>query len=65
MDVTAITRRRHPILTSFISQVTPSESSVIRKVAMEPVFLNHLKATLGSAASCVSACTSRSPASMR
>ncbi len=46
MDVTAITRRRHPILTSFISQVTPSESSVIRKVAMEPLFLNHLKSTL-------------------
>jgi UbiD family decarboxylase len=46
MDVTAITRRRHPILTSFISQVTPSESSVIRKVAMEPVFLHHLKSTL-------------------
>jgi 4-hydroxy-3-polyprenylbenzoate decarboxylase len=47
MEVTAITRRRHPILTSFISQVTPSESSVIRKVAMEPVFLDHLKTRLG------------------
>jgi len=47
MDVTAITRRRHPILTSFISQVTPSESSVIRRVAMEPVFLNHLRNVLG------------------
>ena len=46
MEVTAITRRRNPILTSFISQVTPSESSVIRKVAMEPVFLNHLKSVL-------------------
>src|SRR6202030_3862634 len=46
MDVTAITRRRHPILTSFISQVTPSESSVIRKVAMEPVYLHHLKTNL-------------------
>jgi len=46
MDVTAITRRRNPILTSFISQVTPSESSVIRRAAMEPVFLNHLKSTL-------------------
>jgi 4-hydroxy-3-polyprenylbenzoate decarboxylase len=46
MDVTAITRRRRPILTSFISQVTPSESSVIRRVAMEPVFLNHLRSTL-------------------
>jgi UbiD family decarboxylase len=47
MDVTAITRRRYPILTSFISQVTPSESSVIRRVAMEPVFLNHLQNVLG------------------
>jgi len=31
MNVTAITRRRNAILTSFISQVTPSESSVIRR----------------------------------
>ena len=34
-------------LTSFISQVTPSESSVIRRVAMEPVFLHHLQSVLG------------------
>lgn len=47
MEVTAITRRRNPILTSFISQVTPSESSTIRRVAMEPVFLNFLQSTLG------------------
>lgn len=47
MDVTAITRRRRAIVPSFISQVTPSESSVIRKVAMEPVFLNHLRSVLG------------------
>jgi UbiD family decarboxylase len=47
MEVTAITRRRHPILTSFISQVTPSESSVIRRVAMEPLYLNHLREVLG------------------
>lgn len=46
MEVTAITRRRHAILPSFISQVTPSESSVIRRVAMEPVFLHHLKSVL-------------------
>ncbi|MCC6887569.1 MAG: UbiD family decarboxylase [Hyphomicrobiales bacterium] len=46
MDVTAITRRRHPILTSFISQVTPSESSVIRRVAMEPVFEHYLKSVM-------------------
>ena len=46
MEVTAITRRRHPILTSFISQVTPSESSVLKKVAMEPLFLTHLRQQL-------------------
>src|SRR5665647_1843772 len=47
MDVTAITRRKNPIIPSFISQVTPSESSVIRKAAMEPVYLNHLRNALG------------------
>lgn len=46
MDITAITQRRHPVLTSFISQVAPSESSVIRRVAMEPLFLNHLRSVL-------------------
>src|SRR5690242_2805655 len=47
MNVTAITRRRNAILTSFISQVTPSESSVIRRVAMEPLYLHHLRTVLG------------------
>jgi 4-hydroxy-3-polyprenylbenzoate decarboxylase len=47
MEVTAITRRRATIVPSFISQVTPSESSVIRKAAMEPVYLNHLRNGLG------------------
>lgn len=47
MDVTAITRRNNPIIPSFISQVTPSESSVIRKAAMEPVYLNHLRTGVG------------------
>src|SRR5262249_61851003 len=47
MEVTAITHRRNAILTSFISQVTPSESSVIRRVAMEPVYLHHLREGLG------------------
>src|SRR4029079_1728270 len=47
MDVTAITRRRNPVLTSFISQVTPSESSCIKRVALEPMLLNHLTRALG------------------
>lgn len=46
MQVTAITHRRDPILVSIVSQVTPSESSVIKKVAYEPLFLQHLKKTL-------------------
>jgi 4-hydroxy-3-polyprenylbenzoate decarboxylase len=47
MDVTAITRRRDAILTSIISQVTPSESSLIKRIGMEPLFLNHLTNVLG------------------
>ncbi len=47
MDVTCITRRRDAILTSIISQVTPSESSVIKRVAYEPMFTEHLRDHLG------------------
>jgi len=47
MEVTAITHRRHPILTSIISQVTPSESSTIRRASMEPAFLHFLRTDLG------------------
>jgi UbiD family decarboxylase len=47
MEVTAITRRRKAILTSIISQVTPSESSLIKRVAMEPLMLNSLREGLG------------------
>ena len=43
MQVTAITCKRAPVFTSIISQVTPSESSVIKKVAYEPLFLDHLR----------------------
>jgi UbiD family decarboxylase len=43
MQVTAITRKRAPVFVSIISQVTPSESSVIKKVAYEPLFLAHLR----------------------
>ncbi|MGE0629740.1 MAG: UbiD family decarboxylase [Hyphomicrobiaceae bacterium] len=46
MQVTAITHRRTPIFNAIISQVTPSESSVIKKVAYEPLFLAHLQKTL-------------------
>jgi UbiD family decarboxylase len=47
MQVTAITRKTKPVFVSIISQVTPSESSVIKKVAYEPMFLAHLRDRLG------------------
>lgn len=47
MQVTAITTRRNPIFPSIVSQVTPSESSVIKKVAYEPLFLHHLQKAMG------------------
>jgi 4-hydroxy-3-polyprenylbenzoate decarboxylase len=47
MQVTAITHKRKPVFVSIVSQVTPSESSVIKKVAFEPVFFSHLKNELG------------------
>ncbi len=47
MDITCITRRKDAVLTSIISQVTPSESSLIKRVAMEPMFLAHLRDHLG------------------
>ncbi len=47
MRVTAITHRGQPIIPSYISQVAPSESSVIKRVAYEPLFLAHLRDSLG------------------
>ena len=47
MEVTAITRRKNAVLTSIISQVTPSESSLIKRVSLEPLLLDHLRENLG------------------
>src|SRR3954468_19750876 len=47
MQVTAITRKRKPVFVSILSEVTPSESSVVKKVAYEPMFLSHLRDQLG------------------
>ena len=47
MQITAITRRNKPIITSYISQVAPSESSVMKRIAYEPLFLAHLRDHLG------------------
>jgi 4-hydroxy-3-polyprenylbenzoate decarboxylase len=47
MRVTAVTHRRDAIVASYLSQVTPSESSAIKRVSFEPMFLAHLRNTLG------------------
>jgi 4-hydroxy-3-polyprenylbenzoate decarboxylase len=47
MDVTAITRKKKAILTSIISQVTPSESSLIKRISLEPLLLAQLRDVLG------------------
>ncbi|HZD66093.1 MAG TPA: UbiD family decarboxylase [Acidimicrobiales bacterium] len=46
-EITCVTHRREYRWTSFISQVTPSESSVIKKVSLEPMLLSFLADTLG------------------
>ena len=43
MDVTAITYRKDAIYTSWLSQLTPSESSVIRKIGYDRLMLVHLR----------------------
>ncbi|MCH8097119.1 MAG: UbiD family decarboxylase [Proteobacteria bacterium] len=47
MDVTAITRRKDAVITSWVSQVTPSESSAIRRPAYEARLLSYLRDHLG------------------
>src|SRR5487761_2477121 len=47
LEVTAITRRKKAVLTSWMSQVAPSESSCIRRPATEAAYVMHLKNNLG------------------
>jgi len=47
MDVTCITRRKNPVMVSWVSQVTPSESSCIKKPAYEAAQMIHLRDNLG------------------
>ena len=47
MDVTAITRKKNAVLTSWVSQLAPSESSVIRRFAYEARNLAYLRDHLG------------------
>ncbi|OAN81249.1 carboxylase [Jannaschia sp. EhC01] len=46
MQVTAITMRKSAVFVSIVSQVTPSESSTLKKVAYEPLYFEHLKKAL-------------------
>jgi UbiD family decarboxylase len=46
MQVTAITHKRKPVFVSVLSEVTPSESSVMKRVAYEPRYLAHLRDAL-------------------
>ena len=46
-DVTCITHRAKPMFASIISQVTPSESSSLKRDAYEQTFLAHVTKTLG------------------
>ncbi len=46
MQVTAITHKRAPVWASILSEVTPSESSVMKRVAYEPRYLAYLRDTL-------------------
>ena len=47
LEITCITRKKSPILVSWTSQVTPSESSIIKRIGYEPLFLRFLKGELG------------------
>lgn len=46
-EATAITMKKKPIFVSYISQVTPSESSVLKKHGYEALFLRHLRDQVG------------------
>jgi UbiD family decarboxylase len=46
-ELTGIMHRDDYVFTSFLSQVTPSESSVIKRVGMEPMLTAFLRDTLG------------------
>ena len=59
MDVTCITRRRDAILTSIISQVTPSESSLIKRIGWSRCSSTTCAIRSASRASSAFRCTSR------
>ena len=47
MEVTAITMKKDAIYATFMSQMTPNESSASRKTGFEAYYLNHLRNDLG------------------
>jgi 4-hydroxy-3-polyprenylbenzoate decarboxylase len=47
LDITAITRRKSAVMTSWVSQVTPSESGTIKRPAYEARQIEHLRDHLG------------------
>src|SRR5487761_2325952 len=47
LDVTAITRRKNAIMTSWMAQLAPSEGSSVRKPAAEAAHMLHLRNNLG------------------
>jgi UbiD family decarboxylase len=47
LDITAITRRKKSVMTSWVSQVTPSESGTIKRPAYEARQIEHLRDHLG------------------
>ncbi len=46
MRVTAITMKKKPVFASVLSEVTPSESSILKKSAYEALFVQHLRRDL-------------------
>lgn len=47
MEVTAITTKKQPVYVTFMSQMTPNESSASRKTGFEAIYLKHLQKELG------------------
>ena len=47
MDIHCITHRKDAIFTSLVSQIAPSESSVMRRLGAEALFLRNLRGSMG------------------
>jgi len=47
LDVKCITHRKDAIWVSFLSQLTPSESSTMRRMSSEALYFKHLRSSMG------------------